>query len=568
MRFRNPLRLSICAVGLTLFAAAASAGIGPQQTIPAPQPAGWAVSYHAAFDGASYVLAYATDTGIRVARISEAGELLGAPISISDPAARLPAIGSNGKGLSLVGWVVPPPDGRPLGAVQMAWLDANGLPGPTFTFGQAVAPLAIASVGGKFLVAWSDASGVHVATLEPRATSYTRSERIAAGVYPYVRSIVVNGSRAVLAWDNHEFFGCAIPEGCTRPILRVDLLDADGTLRQMGEPADVTGTPLPPVSDDVFVLNAPAAVVRVGAAGAEVWSIRGGAGAALLAGQIYFTRIRSLYGGMRDVYFGAATPGAPLDGEYRYTHTQLTNAVVPSPLLTAGTHTLLAISGAVTDQSYPGNAVAYAIIDPAAPFPPLAQPPEALSVAPFIASPARPSGWQTTIRWPVVAGVAHYFVEIEPLSDPSASYFIGPVPGTTGEGIVDSFDSDVLYAIRVYAETRDGMSRPAESLVRTPPRTTPRSAVDFAVTALAGDRATFRWRDVSSNESGFRIVVCTTQSLCRPIAQTGPDSTSVTATLLPGWYSYSLETFNAAGSIFADRHVSILVAVPRRRASR
>jgi hypothetical protein len=547
---------------LTLLAAAVNAGIGPQHTIPAPQPKGYATSFDVAFEGTSYVVAYTTAAGLRVRRITESDEGSGAPLGITDDAsASSPALGSNGRGLSLAAWLVPSPSAPRHAALQMAWIDTSGVVGNTFTVSgdpPVYSRVAIAALGDKFLVAWSDANGLTLATIEPRATSFTKTERVASE-YASVRSLVTNGSRAVLAWNVEEVTDCPIPEGCYTSILHLSIINSDGQISWSGEPADLSGTELPPVSSEVFALNGPAAVVRPTAGGAAIWYIRNGTGAALFNGQIYWMRFRNLYSGMRDVYFGAAGPAAPLEGEYRYTHTSpaVTNPVLPYPRLIAGVHTLLAIE-------FAGDALTYRIIDPMAPFRPLPQRPDSLTVTPFVPSPTVPSWWQATIHWPVAAGVEHYFVESEPLSDPSAAYFIGPVAGSVGEGIVGSFAADVLYAIRVYAENADGISRPAEYLVRTPAVSTPRSAIDFSASAV-GDVATFRWRDVSTNESGFRIIVCSTR--CAAIASTGPDATSVTATLLPGWYTYSLETFNAAGSTVALRHIPIKLAVPRRHAS-
>jgi hypothetical protein len=556
---------------LTLLAAAANAGIGSQHTIPAPQSNGQGTSFAAAFDGTSYVVAYTTTAGLRVRRITESDDGTAAPLAITqDDSARSPALGSNGRGLSLVAWVVSSAASPTRAVLQMAWIDTSGVVGNAFIASSAVAAfnrVAVAAVGDRFLVAWSDANGVNLSTIEPRATSFTNTERVSLE-YGEVWSIVTSGSRAVLAWNIEEPFLCGIPEGCYTPILHLSIINSDGRIRWSGEPVDLSGTELPPVSADVFALNGPpAAVVRLTPDGAAIWKVRGGAGAALLDGQIYLLRLRNLYSGIGDVYFVAAGPGAPLEGEYRYTHTSpaVKNPALPYPQLIPGVHTLLAIESAVTDLRYLGDALTYRIIDLTTPFPSLPQPPDAITVTPFVPAPTLPTWWQATINWPVAAGVEHYFVESEPLSDASAAYFIGPVPGTVGEGILSSFEPDVLYAIRVYAENPDGISRPAEYVVRTPAARAPRSAIDFKASAEGGV-ATFRWRDVSTNESGFRIIVCTRS--CTAIASTGPDATSVTATLASGWYSYSLETFNAAGSTIALRHIPIKVAVPRRRASR
>src|SRR3954447_14453003 len=556
---------------VTLLAAAANAGIGPQHTIPAPQPKGYAATFAAAFDGTSYLVAYSTAAGLRVRRITESDDGSGAPLGITDDAsASLPALGADGRGLSLVAWLVPSAAAPPYAALQMAWIDTSGVVGNTLTVSAdsaAYTGVAIAAVGDKFLVAWSDANGFNVSTIEPRATSFTSTEHVAVE-YGYVASLVANGSRALLAWNVEELTYCGIPEGCFTLTLHLSIINSDGRISWSGEPADLSGTELPPVSADVFALNGPAAVVQMTGDGAAIWYIRYGSGAALLDGQIYSLRLRYLYSGLADVYFGAARPTARLEGEDRYTHASpaVQNPVLPYPRLIRGVHTLLAIESAVTDLRYTGDALNYRIIDLMAPFPPLPRPPDAITVTQFIPEPTRtrPSRWQTTIHWLPGGGGGLYFLESEPLSDPSAAYFIGPVAGTVGEGIVGSFESDVLYAIHIYSENADGISRPTEYLVRTPAARLPRSAIDFSASAV-GDVATFRWRDVSTNESGFRITVCSTR--CTAIASTGPDATSVTATLLPGWYSYSLETFNAAGSTSALRHIAIKVAVPRRRAS-
>jgi hypothetical protein len=553
---------------LTLLAAAANAGIGLQHTIPALRAKEQATLFDAAFDGTSYLVAYTTAAGLRVRRIPESDDASGAPLGITaDASASSPAIGSNGRGLSLVAWLVPSAATLTHAALQMAWIDPSGAVGNTFTVSPDVAAfnrVAVATVGDRFLVAWSDAKGLNLSSVQPGATSFANTERIAE--YGSVWSLVTNGSSAVLAWNVWEEFACGIPEGCFVAILHLSIINSDGRISWSGEPADLSGTPLPPLSADVFVLNGPAAVVRSSAGGAAIWYIRGGTGAAVLDAQIYAMRMRALFSGMRDLYFGASGANSGLEGEYRYTHTGVIYALVPYTRLIAGVHTLLAIEHAVTDFDY-RDELAYRIIDLTAPFPPLPSAPDAITVTPLVPSPTRASWWQATIHWPVSAGVQRYVVETEPLSDPYAQYFIGPVPGTVGEGIINSFESDVLYALRVYAENADGISRPAEYLVRTPAAPTPRSAIDFSASAV-GDVATFRWRDVSSNESGFRITVCSARSGCTAIASTGPDATSVTANLVPGWYTYALETFNAAGSTFAQRHIPINVAVPRRRASR
>src|SRR3954470_18545133 len=91
---------------LTLLAAAANAGIGPQHTIPAPQPNGYATTFAAAFDGTSYLVAYTTAAGLRVRRITESDDGNGAPLAITDALTTAPALASKGRGLSLVAWLL------------------------------------------------------------------------------------------------------------------------------------------------------------------------------------------------------------------------------------------------------------------------------------------------------------------------------------------------------------------------------------------------------------------------------------------------------------------------------